>query len=196
MNNMKQFRIPKKEVLTLSILAVLMASSFMVVNTRAVVPGSLGHAWDSSLIKPLYYYVYNQWSEFPTAVSDWMNWGCDFGSITRTYSESAPLVVDTYSSSTDGSAGFTSYYPLSGSVTTMSIGLNNYYLTHGGDLGVGLPLDTANKRKSTCAHELGHVQNLAHVGDGSIMMTIAAGRLLVPIYTPQVDDKTGVNNLW
>jgi hypothetical protein len=179
----------------LNIVGVMFTLCF-IANSLATVPGQWGHPWDPGYINPLTYYVYDWWDGFSYAVSDWNNLDTDFGSISRTGDDMGPLVVFTYNSSTDGACGFTSVYPTSGQVTTMSIGLNDYYLTHGEGLGLNLPLNTTNKRKSVCAHELGHVQDLWHVAAGSIMVTTGGGRLNMGIWAPTADDKTGVNNLW
>lgn len=189
--NMRKINVLKM----LSIVGVIFSLCFTA-NSLATVPGQWGHPWDTDYIDPLYYYVYDQWNGFSNAVSDWNDLNTDFGSIIRTGDDIGPLVVDTYYSSSDGLCGWCSAYPSSGDVTSMSIGLNDYYLTHGEELGLNLPLNTTNKRKSVCAHELGHVQDLWHVAAGSIMVTTGGGRLNMGIWSPTADDETGVNNLW
>jgi len=151
--------------------------------------------WEPAQRNPNKYYVISQWSEFGSAVTDWNNKNTHFGSVSKRSSpDDAPLTVVRYSSSTDGSCGWWLCYGQTGALAFAEIKLNDWYLTHG-DASLGLPLDTSNKRKSVCAHELGHNFMLHHVGSPTVavMRTTGSGRLVAQIWTPQTDDVNGVN---
>jgi len=157
------------------------------------------YLWSSGYRNSHYYYVYSQWDEFYNAQVDWNNLGSDFGTMARTYVQDGAYCTVVKYNSDDGNCGYCTQSHSGSYFTAIGIHLNDWFLI-GGDPNLGLPLDTANKRKSVCAHEIGHDHSCDDVKNtnatDTIMRQTAYGRLTRGTWTPQNWDKNAVNSFY
>ena len=170
-----------KKVLTILILTTVLCSIIVNVSAYELISGR----WPSNKRNPLYYYVNSEWSEFPTAKTDWNNAGTDFGSFYKhSNPEYAWVYVTIITNSGVSWPGRCILITSGTEIITADIELNNYYYS---DLG-------SNGRRTVCAHEIGHTFSLNDENDIWVLMHQGAlERVELGILGPQNDDINGVN---
>jgi hypothetical protein len=154
-----------------------------------------GLRWTSSQRNPHRYYLLTSvWAEWSTAVSDWSG-HTDFGTIQSTASPDLGLLL--VRKVDEGNSGTLAYHtPLDFYfadgyewLLQTRITLNGYYTNQ----------LTVSQRRQICGHELGHDLSLYDVWDWSPAQTMwwrgpdNWGR---GVYTPQSNDKAGVNSIY